>query len=155
GSRWLKTVSKRYRTPAIAVITISVLSWLLIALIYVLTKAFGGDPFFLIAGVTGVSTVLLYWAYGLVIALGAWGNESGRDERVWSLGRWSKPLAAISVIWIILISPLFLYPFPLNPAALATVGGFVILLALYYLVWARTRFKGPQRQGTDAELTEL
>ena len=61
----------------------------------------------------------------------------------------------MSVIWIILITPLFLYPFGLNPAALATVGGFIILLAIYYLVWARTRFKGPRRQGTDAELTEI
>jgi amino acid transporter len=155
GSRWLKTVSKRYRTPAISVITISTLSWLLIALIYVLTKMFGGDPFFLIAGVTGVSTVLLYWAYGLCIALGAWGNQAWREERTWSLGRWSKVLAALSVIWIILITPLFLYPFPLNPAALATVVGFLVLLAAYYLLWARTRFKGPQRQGTEAELTEL
>lgn len=155
GSRWLKTVSRRYRTPAVSVITISVLSWLLIALIYVLTKAFGGDPFFVIAGVTGVSTVLLYWAYGLCIALGAFGNQDWRNERTWSLGGASKPLAVISVVWIILISPLFLYPFPLNPAALVTVAAFLVLLAVYYFVWARTRFKGPRRQGTDAELSEL
>ena len=135
--------------------TITVASWLLIALIYVLTKALGGDPFFIIAGVTGVSTVLLYWAYGLVIFLGLRGDQAWRSERTWSLGSMSKPFAVISVIWIILITPLFLYPFGLNPAALATVAGFVILLAVYYLVWARTRFAGPRRQGTDAELTEI
>ena len=67
----------------------------------------------------------------------------------------SRPFAVISVIWIILITPLFLYPFGLNPAALATVAGFLILLAVYYLLWARTRFAGPRRQGTDAELTEI
>ena len=70
-------------------------------------------------------------------------------------GGWSKPFAVISVLWIIAITPLFLYPFPLNPAALATVVGFLVLLAIYYVVWARTRFKGPQRMGTDAELTEI
>jgi amino acid transporter len=155
GSRWLKKVSTRFRTPSIAVVTITVASWLLIALIYVLTKALGGDPFFIIAGVTGVSTVLLYWAYGLVIFLGLRGDQAWRSERTWSLGTWSKPFAVISVIWIILITPLFLYPFGLNPAALATVAGFVILLAVYYLVWARTRFAGPRRQGTEAELTEI
>jgi len=155
GSRWLKKVSTRFRTPSIAVVTITVASWLLIALIYVLTKALGGDPFFIIAGVTGVSTVLLYWAYGLVIFLGLRGDQAWRSERTWSLGGMSKPFAVISVIWIILITPLFLYPFGLNPAALATVAGFVILLAVYYLVWARTRFAGPRRQGTDAELTEI
>ena len=155
GSGWLKRVSQRYRTPANSVIAITVASWLLIALIYVLTKALGGDPFFIIAGVTGVSTVLLYWAYGVCIALGVMGDQSWREERSWSLGRWSKPIAVVAVLWIILITPLFLYPFPLNPAALATVGGFIILLAIYYFVWARNRFKGPQRQGTDAELSEI
>jgi amino acid transporter len=155
GSGWLKKVSHRYRTPANSVIAISVASWLLIALIYVLTKALGGDPFFIIAGVTGVSTVLLYWAYGLCIALGLWGNQEWRTERVWSLGRWSRPLAIVSVIWIILISPLFLYPFPLNSAALATVIGFLVLLLAYYLFWARSRFLGPRRMGAEAELTEI
>ena len=80
GSRWLKKVSTRFRTPSIAVVTITVASWLLIALIYVLTKALGGDPFFIIAGVTGVSTVLLYWAYGLCIALGLWGDQAWRER---------------------------------------------------------------------------
>ena len=155
GSRWLKKVSPRFRTPSNAVITISVASWLLIALIYVLTKALGGDPFFIIAGVTGVSTVLLYWAYGLCIGLGMWGDQSWRNERTWSLGRWSRPFAVVSVLWIIVITPLFLYPFSLNPAALATVGGFLVLLAVYYFLWARTRFAGPHRQGTDAQLSEI
>jgi len=155
GSRWLKTVSPRFRTPSNSVIAISVASWLLIALIYVLTKALGGDPFFIIAGVTGVSTVLLYWAYGLCIALGLWGDQSWREERTWNLGRWSRPIAMVSVIWIIVITPLFLYPFPLNTAALATVAGFIVLLAVYYLVWARNRFRGPHRQGTEAELSEI
>jgi hypothetical protein len=136
-------------------VTITVASWLLIALIYVLTKALGGDPFFIIAGVTGVSTVLLYWAYGLCIFLGLRGDQAWREERTWSLGGLSKPFAVISVIWILLITPLFLYPFGLNPAALATVAGFVILLAIYYFAWARTRFAGPRRQGTDAELSEI
>lgn len=155
GSRWLKQVSHRWRTPANSVVAISVLSWLLITLIYVLVKAFGGDPFFLIAGITGVSTVLLYWAYGLCIALGMWGDQSWRDRQTWSLGRWSRPLAVVSVIWIILITPLFLYPYALNPAALVTVGGFLVFLLVYYLVWARSRFAGPVPQGTTEELEAI
>jgi amino acid transporter len=155
GSAWLKKVSVRYRTPANSVIGISVLSWLLIALIYVLTKAFGGDPFFLIAGITGVSTVLLYWAYAVCIGLGVWGNQAWRTERVWSLGGWSRILAYISVIWVVLITPLFLFPFALNPAALATVAGFLVLLVLYYFLWARSNFKGPHAMGSEAQLSEI
>ncbi|MGZ8562095.1 MAG: amino acid permease [Candidatus Limnocylindria bacterium] len=155
ASGWLKQVSHRYRTPANSVIAISVLSWLLIALIYVLTKALGGDPFFLIAGVTSVSTVLLYWAYAVCIGLGMFGDQSWRNERVWSLGSWSRPLAWLSIIWVILITPIFLYPFILNPSSLHIVVGFLVLLTLYYFGWARTNFKGPRAQGSDTELTEI
>ena len=155
GSRWLKKVSHRYRTPANSIIVISVASWLLIALVYVLFKAFGGDPLFLIAGITTVSTVLLYWAYGLCIALGMWGDQSWRAKQTWSLGRWSRPMAWLSVIWILLLSPIFLFPFELNTASLATVGGFLVLLLVYYLVWARDRFKGPVPQGSEEQLTAI
>ena len=155
GSGWLKKVHHRWRTPANSIIAISVFSWLLIVLVYVLFKALGGDPTFLIAGITTVSTVLLYWAYGLVIGLGLWGDQSWRQKQTWSLGRWSKPLAMISVLWIIILSPIFLYPFELNVASLATVGGLLVLLLLYYLLWARSRFRGPIPQGTEQELSEI
>ena len=155
GSGWLKKVSHRYRTPANAVIAISVASWLLIALVYVLTKAFGGDPLFLIGGITSVSTVLLYWAYGVCIWLGMRGDQSWRERQTWSLGRWSRPLALLSVIWIILLTPIFLYPFALNPASWLIVGVMLILLALYYFVWARSRFKGPVAQGSAEQLSDI
>jgi amino acid transporter len=155
GSRWLKKVSHRFRSPYMAVITISLFSWLLILLVYVLFNALGGDPVFLIAGITGVSTVLLYWAYGLCIFLGLRGDQDWRTRQTWSLGAWSRPLAWISVIWIILITPLFLYPFELNAAALATVVGFLVLLLVYYFAWARRRFRGPVPQGTTEELEAI
>jgi amino acid transporter len=155
GSRWLKKVNHRFRGPANAVIAISLFSWLLILLIYVLFSAFGGDPVFLIAGITGVSTVLLYWAYGICIWLGMRGDQGWRDRQAWSLGGWSRPLAWLSVIWIVLFSPLFLFPFELNAAALATVAGFLVLLLVYYFAWARRRFQGPVPQGTTEELEAI
>jgi amino acid transporter len=155
GSGWLKRVSKRWRTPSNAVVAISTASWLLILIVYVLTKFFGGDPLFLIGGITSVSTVLLYWAYGVCIWLGMRGDQSWRERQTWSLGRWSRPLAWISVIWIVLFSPVFLYPFALNPASWLIVGAFMVLLAIYYFAWARTRFKGPVAQGTTEELSEI
>jgi hypothetical protein len=83
------------------------------------------------------------------------GDQSWRTKQTWSLGGWSRPLAWLSVIWIIVFSPLFLYPFALNPAALATVGGFLVFLLVYYLVWARSRFQGPVPQGTTEELEAI
>lgn len=155
GSGWLKRVSRRWRTPSNAVFAISLASWLLILIVYVLTKLFGGDPLFLIGGITSVSTVLLYWAYGVCIWLGMRGDQSWRERQTWSLGRWSKPLAWLSVIWIVLFSPVFLYPFALNPASWLIVGAFILLLLVYYFGWARTRFRGPVAQGTAAELSEI
>ncbi|HEV2006810.1 MAG TPA: amino acid permease [Candidatus Limnocylindrales bacterium] len=155
GSSWLKKISHRYRTPSNSVIAISVLSWLLILLVYVLTKAFGGDPLFLIGGITSVSTVLLYWAYGVCIWLGMRGDQSWRERQTWSLGRWSRPLAWLSVIWIVLFSPVFLYPFVLNPASWLIVGVFLGVLAIYFLGWARSRFRGPIAQGTAEQLSDI
>ena len=41
------------------------------------------------------------------------------------------------------MSPVFLFPFALNVASLAMVGGFLALLAVYFFAWARARFNGP------------
>jgi amino acid transporter len=155
GSGWLKKVSHRWRTPSNAVFAISLASWLLILLVYVLTKALGGDPLFLIGGITSVSTVLLYWAYGVCIYLGMRGDQSWRERQTWNLGRWSKPFGWLSVIWIVLFSPVFLFSFSLNPASWIIVGAFMLLLAIYYFAWARSRFKGPRAQGTAEQLTDI
>jgi len=155
GSKWLKHVSPRYRTPSNSVIAISVLSWLLILVVYVLTKLFGGDPLFLIGGITSVSTVLLYWAYGVVIWLGMRGDQSWRSRQTWSLGRWSRPMAWLSIIWIVLFSPVFLYPFALNPASWLIVGVFMGLLVIYFLGYARSRFRGPVAQGSEQQLSDI
>ena len=64
-------------------------------------------------------------------------------------------MAWLSIIWIVLFSPVFLYPFALNPASWLIVGVFMVLLAAYFLVWARSRFKGPVAQGSEAQLSEI
>ena len=35
------------------------------------------------------------------------------------------------------------------------MAGTVILLLVYYFVWARARFKGPRVMGGETELTEI
>ncbi|HSJ76074.1 MAG TPA: hypothetical protein VK899_07835, partial [Gemmatimonadales bacterium] len=52
-------------------------------------------------------------------------------------------------------SPVFLYPFALNPASWLIVGAFLILLLVYYFGWARNRFRGPVPQGTSEELAAI
>ena len=86
GSRWLKRVSHRYRTPANSLVAIAIVAWLF----SVAAGVVGGGTAIVI--VTAISTIFLYAAYGLCIYLGATTTE-WLKERVWSLGRWSKPIA--------------------------------------------------------------
>ena len=147
GPGWLKKVSHRYRTPANSLVAIVVISWLFT----VAAGVVGGGTAIVI--VTAISTIFLYAAYGICIYLGATTQDWLR-ERVWSLGRWSKPVAWIAVFWVIVLMILFSFPTSGNiswPFMVITV----LFLVLYYFGWARKSFKGPRSMGDSAELTEI
>jgi amino acid transporter len=147
GAGWMKKVSHRYRTPANALIVIVVISWLFtVAAGYV-----GGGTAIVI--VTAISTIFLYAAYGIVIYLGA-RSEEWRGARVWSLGRWSRPVAMIALLWTVVLMVLFSFPTSGNIS-----WPFMILVVLFLIVyfygWARRSFQGPRVMGMEAELTEI
>jgi amino acid transporter len=144
---WLKKVSHRYRTPANALIGIVVVAWVF----SVAAGIVGGGTAIII--VTAISTIFLYAAYGVCIYLGATTTDWLR-LRVWSLGRWSKPVAWLAVFWVVVLMILFSYPTSGNISFPFMIGT-VILLVVYYFGWARTRFQGPRIMGAEAELTEL
>jgi len=149
GSPWLRKVSHRYRTPANATVAIVVFSYLLTNAAFI---AGGGTA---IAIVTAISTIALYWAYGVPIFLGIFGKHEWRDHAVWKLGRFSKPIALIAVAWIVVISVLFLLPTSGNPWTLIAYLVFLGALVVYYFAWARKRFKGPIVEVGEVELTEI
>jgi hypothetical protein len=103
--------------------------------------------------VTAISTIFLYAAYAVPIYLGLT-TEGWRSERVWSLGRWSKPVAIVALFWTAILLVLFSFPTSGNISwpfmALA-----VVLLLVYYFAWARSRFQGPRVMGREEELTEI
>jgi len=147
GSLWLKRVSRRYRTPANALTAVVVVSWLFTVATFIVGTGTA------IVIVTAISTIFLYAAYGLVIYLGVRTDE-WKEHRVWSLGRWSRPIAWVAVFWVVVLMVLFSFPTSGNiswPFMLGTV----LLLLVYYFAWARNRFKGPQVQGTEQDLTDL
>jgi amino acid transporter len=149
GSPWLRKVSHRYRTPANAIVAIVVFSYLLT------NAAFIAGSFTAIAIVTAISTIALYWAYGVPIFLGIFGNQEWRDHAVWKLGRFSKLVAGLACLWIVLISVLFLWPTSGNPWTLIAYVVFLGFLLVYYFAWARGRFKGPIVEVGEVELTEI
>ncbi|MEA2619742.1 MAG: hypothetical protein QOC97_515 [Chloroflexota bacterium] len=147
GSGWLKRVSRRYRTPANALTAVAVVAWLFTVAAFIVGTGTA------IVIITAVSTIFLYAAYGLVIYLGA--TTSGwREHRVWSLGRWSKPIAYVAVFWVIVLMVLFSFPTSGN-ISWPFIVGIVVLLLVYYFGWARARFEGPKVMGADAELTDI
>jgi amino acid transporter len=147
GSGWMKKVSHRYRTPANSLTAIVVISWLFTVATFIVGTGTA------IVIVTAISTIFLYAAYGLVIYLGATTTD-WLNHRVWSLGRWSKPIAWVAVLWVIVLMILFSFPTSGNISWPFMVGTIVVLL-VYYFGWARSRFQGPKVMGAEAQLTEL
>ena len=154
ASRWLKKVSHRYRTPVNSLIAIVVVAFLFtVAAFYVGALGGPGGGGIAIVIVTAISTIFLYAAYGVVIFLGAT-TDGWLSERVWSLGRWSKPIAWVAVAWVLVLMVLFTWPTSGNISWPFMVGA-VVLLLIYYFGYARTEFKGPRSMGDAAELTEI
>jgi amino acid transporter len=154
GSAWLKKVSHRYRTPSNSLVTIVVVAFLFtVAAFYVGALGSPGGGGIAIVIVTAISTIFLYAAYAVPIYLGLT-TEGWRSERVWSLGRWSKPVAIVALFWTAILLVLFSFPTSGNISwpfmALA-----VVLLLVYYFAWARSRFQGPRVMGREEELTEI
>jgi amino acid transporter len=154
GAGWLKKVSHRYRTPANSLAAIVVVAWLFtVAAFWVGAQGGPGGGGIAIVIITAISTIFLYAAYGVVIYLGAT-TQGWLSERVWSLGRWSKPIAWIAVAWILVLMVLFSWPTSGNISWPFMVGT-VLLLLVYYFGYARANFKGPRSMGDSAELTEI
>jgi hypothetical protein len=79
----------------------------------------------------------------------------------WHLGRWSKPIGTIAVLWVAFITVLFMLPavspitrnsFNYTPVAVLIVLGFA---GIWWLVSAHTWFKGPKVQGSPEELAAM
>jgi amino acid transporter len=154
GSAWLKKVSHRYRTPANALVTIVVVAFLFtVAAFFVGALGSPGGGGIAIVIVTAISTIFLYAAYAVPIYLGLT-TDGWKAERVWSLGRWSRPIAIVALLWTAVLLVLFSFPTSGNISWPFMVLA-VVLLLVYYFAWARSRFQGPRVMGREEELTEI
>jgi amino acid transporter len=150
----------RNRVPQLAVLAIAVLSWLL--MVPTLWNAVVG---YLVG--TSIAVIGLYIAFILPVILRLrLGTEF--EHGAWSLGGWHKLIDWIAIIWVTLICLLFIAPIApagipwnddfdwnvLNYAPL-TVGGAFLLFGGWWVLSAKSWFKGPVRMGTDTELELL
>jgi len=124
--RW---VSPRHGTPAPAV-------WLIVAAM-LWTKA--------VPVVTSLSTVALYLAYTIPIALAWRARQTGSDwprQAVWSLGLFGAPLNLGAIAFAAFICMVLIMP-P-NELAGKTLAGLLVGLGVLYFAVVRSRFRGPE-----------
>ncbi len=148
---WHK-VNKRTRTPTNSI-------WLAAGGAFILGLPYLYSPV-AYAAITSIAVIGLYVAYGIPILLRLLQGE--RFQRgPWHLGRWSKPVGWIAVVWIGFISILFVLPqaAPVNITTFnyALVAVLVVLVGtgIWWLVSARYWFKGPRVQGTAEQLATI
>lgn len=152
GSRWWRSVSKRTHTPVKSVWFAAVGAFILGVPSMWNSVAFGA--------IVSVNVIGLFGSYGVPIFLRL---RRGDDftPGPWSLGRWSKPVATVAVVWICLSSVLFLLPqqgpiaihnFNYAPVAFAVV---MIIATGWWFATARRTFHGPVNYGTPEELARM
>lgn len=135
GSRWLRRVSGRHRTPMIATVVTAALS---------VGICLYAAAWFV---VTSISTICLYLAYGIPVYLNLRNRRRRKGEWMtpeiarWSLGRWSAVINTIAILWVIVITVVFVLP-P-NELVLWTMLAVGVLLVGYWWVAAGRRFRGP------------
>ena len=111
--------------------------------------------------IVSIGTVGLYVAYAIPIYLRLRAGDSFRPGP-WTLGKWSKPIGWIAVVWVGIITLLFFAPqfWPWTTAADFNWAGplsigFMAIILGWWLISARHWFKGPKIQGDEAALEEL
>lgn len=133
ASRLLRTVNPVHGTPAPAIWAIVAAS--IAAMVW--TKA--------VPVVTSLSTVALYLAYMIPVALGLRARYTGSDwpkSAVWSLGRFGPAVNMVAIVFAVFICIVLVMP-P-NELAGETLAGLLLALTALYVGVARRRYKGPK-----------
>jgi amino acid permease (GABA permease) len=152
GSRLWHKINHRTRTPTNAI-------WLAAGGAFLL-----GLPYLwnatAYAAVTSIAVIGLYIAYVLPTLLRLMQGDRFQPGP-WHLGRWSKPIGVVSIVWVAFITVLFMLPqvspvsgstFNYTPVAVLVVLGFA---GIWWIVSARHWFTGPKVQGSEEELAAI
>ncbi|HEY2802874.1 MAG TPA: amino acid permease, partial [Actinomycetota bacterium] len=154
GSKYWHRINKRTRTPTNSIWLAAVLAWLLVAPAYWLGSIVA---YF---AVTSIAVIGLYIAYVIPTFLRLRAGDTFVPGR-WNLGKWSKAVGWIAVVWVVFICIMLMMPqfapaggklidyLNYAPIAVLVVIGFA---GIYWAVSARKWFKGPKVQGSPEEL---
>ena len=108
--------------------------------------------------ITSIATIGLYISYVLPILLRLIAKDF--QPGPWNLGRWSKPIGIIAIIWVVFISILFMLP-TVNPITVlnfnyapVVIVGALIILTVWWFVSVRKWFKGPHIAVAEAVVAQ-
>ncbi|MFD5079609.1 amino acid permease [Streptomyces sp. NPDC058371] len=150
-SRTWRRLSPRTKTPVPAV-------WLSVAVPFLLALPSLGSTTAYIA-ITSVNVVGITPAYAIPIYLRL---RAGRHfvRGPWHLGRWSRPIGWIAVVWVVFVTVLFCLP-PVTPITVDTFNyapvALLGVLALAAVMWAvrGRRTYGTREYGTAGERAQM
>ncbi|MFL5737749.1 MAG: amino acid permease [Actinomycetota bacterium] len=157
GSKFWHKINKRTRTPTNSIWFAAVGAWLLVAPAYWLGSTVA---YF---AVTSVAVIGLYIAYVIPTFLRLRAGDAFVPGR-WNLGRWSKTVGWIAVVWVVFICIMLMMPqfapaggklidfLNFAPIAVVVVIGFA---GIYWLASARKWFTGPKVMGSPDELKAI
>jgi amino acid transporter len=129
-SRYLRQVSSRHRTPAIAIWTVSI--FCIAFTVY--------TPVY--STITTVCVMLLYVSYVIPTAIGlVTFGRSWTQMGPWDLGRWFRPLAVVCTCWCAVLLVVGVQP-PNDKALWILVGLIAALVSFWFAGQGRT-FAGP------------
>jgi Amino acid permease len=160
GHQFWRRIANADRVPIYTVWAICVLAFLL-----EVPTLFWGYTGYVVS--TSVAVIGLYIAFVLPIILRLRAGDSF-ERGAWHLGKHYKWIDWLAILWIFFICIVFLLPayqggIPfksnydwnlLNYTPLPVFGAFV-LFGGWYLLSGRKWFKGPIRQGDEAELAQI
>ncbi|KAF5363813.1 hypothetical protein D9756_000042 [Leucocoprinus leucothites] len=149
GSRWWKQIHPLTKTPVYAV-------WLVLSLSAVIGVLVWSDT--ALSSLAGATVVGLYTSYAIPIFFRITYGHKTFKPGPFNLGRFSRPIGAIAVLWSLFVSVVLLFPLDprihsskdMNYAVVIVVGVF-LLSALSWILSARKWFKGPVPNITSEE----
>jgi len=163
ASTFFGQISRKWRTPANAL-------WLAVVVAFlagVYSKTF--------PVVVSISTIGLYVSYEIPVFLRLRARRQGRwtsdHDGPWNLGTWSTAVAVVAIVWVLIISVLFVLPADSTTwrenlrldtlgllgslQVLATFFWAFVILTLYWVLYMRHRFQGPRAMGTEEDLLRM
>ncbi|MBL8018425.1 MAG: amino acid permease [Leptospirales bacterium] len=142
GSAQIKRIHAKYRTPVWSIVITSIL-----AILICLYAA----AYFV---VTSISTIALYIAYVIPIALNlrnklkSNGEFTTPENAPWTMKKFGPIINIVAILWVALITVVFVLP-P-NELVFWSMIGLIILLTIYWFAYSRKHFHGPTRADESA-----